>query len=267
MSENSLSHELELATSAAKDAGKIILNYFKKDYQVRDKGHNNPVTTADLEADTFLRQTLLGEFPGDGWLSEETRDSAERLSKKRVWVVDPLDGTRDFVAGRPEFVVSIALVEDARPVIGIIYNPVTEELFTAVKDQPSQLNGAVISCSTKQQLNESTIYVSRSETRAGLWEQYQDLFKKRVVCGSVAYKLAHIAAAHGDLFVSLKPKNDWDICAGDLIVRNAGGITVNRKSDTIRYNTADPFIPHGLIAGPSQLVKRALPCFKITSMI
>jgi len=90
----------------------------------------------------------LGEFPGDGWLSEETRDSAERLSKKRVWVVDPLDGTRDFIAGRTEFVVSIALVEDAEPVIGVIYNPVTEELFTAIKDQPSQLNESVISCST-----------------------------------------------------------------------------------------------------------------------
>jgi len=209
----------------------------------------------------------LGEFPGDGWLSEETIDSAERLSKKRVWVVDPLDGTRDFIAGRPEFVVSIALVEDAEPVIGVIYNPVTEELFTAIKDQPSQLNESVISCSTKQQLNESTIYVSRSETRAGLWKQYQGLFKKRVVCGSMAYKLAHIAAAHGDLFVSLKPKNDWDICAGDLIVRNAGGITVNRKSNKIQYNTVDPFIPHGLIAGPSQLVKRALPYFKITSIL
>lgn len=206
----------------------------------------------------------MGEFPGDGWLSEESRDSPERLSKKRVWVVDPLDGTRDFIAGRPEFVVSIALVEDAKPVIGVIYNPVTGELFTAVKDQPSRLNGSVISCSTKQQLSESAIYVSRSETRAGLWEQYKDLFKKRVVCGSVAYKLAHIAAAHGDLFVSLKPKNDWDICAGDLIVRNAGGILINRKSDTIRYNTADPFIPDGLIAGPSQLVKKALPYFKIT---
>jgi myo-inositol-1(or 4)-monophosphatase len=206
----------------------------------------------------------LREFPDDGWLSEETRDSAERLSKKRVWVVDPLDGTRDFIAGRPEFVVSIALVENANPTIGVIYNPVTGELFTAVKDQPSQLNGSVISCSTKKQLNESTIYVSRSETRAGLWKQYRDLFKKQVVCGSVAYKLAHIAAAHGDLFVSLKPKNDWDICAGDLIVRNADGIIVNHKSDTIRYNTANPFIPHGLIAGPSQLVKRALPYFKIS---
>ena len=209
----------------------------------------------------------MGEFPNDGWLSEETRDSAERLSKKRVWVVDPLDGTRDFIAGRPEFVVSVALVEDTKPVIGIIYNPVTEELFTAVKDQPSQLDGSVISCSTKLQLSESAIYVSRSETRAGLWEQYKDLFKKQVVCGSVAYKLAHIAASHGDLFVSLKPKNDWDICAGDLIIRNAGGKLINRKSDTMRYNTAVPFIPHGLIAGPSQLVKRALPYFKITSIL
>ena len=125
--------ELSLAKEAAVNAGELILNYYKADYEIRDKGYQNPVTTADHASDAFLKDTLTKAYPEYGWLSEETVDSKERLSKKRVWVVDPLDGTKEFIEGVPHFVVSIALVESGIPIVGVLYNPVTAEMFSASK--------------------------------------------------------------------------------------------------------------------------------------
>ena len=244
------------------EAGKIILKYFNTTYHIRDKGFNNPVTTADLEADMFLRNTILAEFPNDGWLSEETKDSTERLSKQRVWIVDPLDGTIEFIRRIPEFVVSIALTIDREPVVSVIYNPLTKELFSTMTGSESRLNGKVIHCSANTELHNATVYVSRSETDSGLWKPFEDVFKMLIVSGSIANKLVHTAANHSDLTISLRPKNEWDICAADLIIRNAGGLLINRDLNPIRYNSKNPFIPNGLIAGPPQLVEKVKPLFK-----
>jgi myo-inositol-1(or 4)-monophosphatase len=221
-----------LAIRAATGAGKIILKYYQKNYHVREKSFNNPVTTADIEADQYLKQTIISEFPDDGWLSEETKDTPERFTKRRVWIVDPLDGTREFINGRPEFVVSVALAEESSPVVGVIYNPVTGELFATAHGSASWLNGNPLRCSTESELSNATLCVSRSETAAGLWNNYHQLFQKQLICGGVANKMAHTAAGHCDLFISLKPKNEWDICAGDLLIRNAGGIVLNGKSQS-----------------------------------
>ncbi|MFH2025051.1 MAG: 3'(2'),5'-bisphosphate nucleotidase CysQ [bacterium] len=252
-----------MAISAAREAGMIILKYYNNNYHIRDKGFSNPVTTADTEADTFLGNTILAEFPGDGWLSEETKDSTERLSKQRVWVVDPLDGTIEFIRGIPEFVVSVALTIDREPVVGVIYNPLTKEMFSAMTGSASRLNGNEIHCSANTELHEATVYVSRSETKSGLWKPFEDMFKMLIVSGSIANKLVHTAANYSDLTISLRPKNEWDICAADLIVRNAGGLLINRDLNPIRYNSENPFIPNGLIAGPPQLLEKVKPLFKI----
>lgn len=254
---------MALAIAVAQDAGKIILKYYHGSYTIRDKGLNDPVTTADLEADAFLRNRILSEFPDDGWLSEETRDSTARLAQRRVWVVDPLDGTIEFIHGIPEFVVSIALTIEREPVVGIVYNPLTKELFSALAGSVSQLNGAEIHCSTKTELREATVYVSRSETRAGLWKPYENIFKKQITGGSIANKMVHTATNHSDLTISLRPKNEWDICAADLIVRCAGGIVINRNLNPIRYNSENPAVPNGLLAGPPRLLEKAKPLFKI----
>jgi len=259
------SKERKLAISAAQEAGKILLKYYDNHYEINQKDNDSPVTTADLEADIYLRNTILAEFPDDGWLSEETADSTERLTKKRVWVVDPLDGTIEFIHGHAEFVVSVALTENSEPVVGVVYNPLTRELFTAMAGDISRLNGAPIQCSTKTELSKSTVYVSRSETKSGKWDRYDGIFKLRFVSGSIAYKLVHTAACHSDMTISLHPKNEWDICAADLIIRNAGGRLINRNLETVCYNSSDPFIPNGLIAGPHHLVEKAIPIFqKIT---
>ena len=134
--------ELIAAKVAARNAGKILMKYYKsEDNEVKMKGIDNPVTIADNEADKYLFEFLIGEFPDDGWLSEETVDTEERLSKNRVWIVDPLDGTKEFIEGIPHFSVSIALVHDGDPVIGVIYNPATNEMFSCQKGKGVYLNG------------------------------------------------------------------------------------------------------------------------------
>ena len=168
--------ELNIAKAAAIEAGGLILNYYKADYEIKDKGYHNPVTTADHVADERLKEILMESRPEYGWLSEETMDSPDRLNKERVWIVDPLDGTKEFIEGVPHFVVSIALVENGEPVLGVLYNPVSTEIFTASKGQGAQLNGEPIRCATKDNINEMIILNSRSETRKGLWKPFDGTF-------------------------------------------------------------------------------------------
>ena len=173
-----MNSELSIAKDAAIEAGGLILSYYKADYEIKDKGYHNPVTTADHAADTRLKEILTGSYPDYGWLSEETVDSKKRLERDRVWVVDPLDGTKEFIEGVPHFVVSIALVENGQPIVGVLYNPVTTETFTAAKDHGAFLDGEKINCSEKENINEMVILNSRSETRRGLWEPFKSTFKR-----------------------------------------------------------------------------------------
>ena len=248
--------ELSIAKDAAIEAGGLILSYYKADYEIKDKGYHNPVTTADHAADARLKDMLTGSYPDYGWLSEETVDSKERLNKDRVWVVDPLDGTKEFIEGVPHFVVSVALVENGEPILGVLYNPVTTETFTAVKGQGAMLDGEKIKCSEKEKPDEMVILNSRSETRSGLWDPFQDTFKELKAIGSVAYKLGLTAAGRADIFASLRPKNEWDICAGNCIINEAGGKLVDLYGNARQYNSPDTLITPGLIAGQVDAVDK-----------
>ena len=241
--------ELNMAKQAAIEAGGVILNYYKAEYEIRDKGYHNPVTTADHAADSRLNEILLDAYPEYGWLSEETVDSPERITKERVWVVDPLDGTKEFIEGVPHFVVSIALVENGIPIVGVLYNPVTNELFTASKGNGAFLNDKPIHCSTKENIGDMVIINSRSETRHRLWEPYGGTFGELRAIGSVAYKLGLTAAGKADIFASLRPKNEWDICAGDCIINEAGGKLIDLHGNPRTYNQENTLIKPGLIAG------------------
>ncbi|MAO86522.1 MAG: 3'(2'),5'-bisphosphate nucleotidase CysQ, partial [Candidatus Marinimicrobia bacterium] len=216
-----MNSDLSIAKTAAIEAGGIILNYYKADYEIKDKGYHNPVTTADNAADTRLKEILTETRPEYGWLSEETVDSHKRLKKERVWIVDPLDGTKEFIEGVPHFVVSVALVENGNPIVGVLYNPVTAETFTAAKGEGAELNGEEIQCATKDNVGNMVILNSRSETRRGLWAPYDGTFGELRAIGSVAYKLGLTAAGQADIFASLRPKNEWDICAGNCIINEA----------------------------------------------
>lgn len=257
-----MDRELKTAIRAAVEAGVIILRYYQSDYEIRDKGYHNPVTTADHASNDHLRDVLTKTFPDYGWFSEETADSTERLAKERVWIVDPLDGTKEFIEGVPHFVVSIALVEDHIPILGVLHNPVTGEMFSAQRGEGAWLDGTVIHCATKQNSKDMIILNSRSETRRGLWKSYDTNFGELRAVGSVAYKLGLTAAGKADVFASLRPKNEWDICAGHCIIEAAGGTLVDLLGNSVTYNNKNTLISPGLIAGDPVAVNKVLQVFK-----
>ena len=246
--------ELISAKVAARNAGKILMNHYKlSNKAVKMKGLDNPVTIADYKADKYLFNFLLSEFPDDGWLSEETVDTYERLDKTRVWIVDPLDGTKEFIAGIPHFAVSIALVYKNEPVVGVIYNPATDEMFSCQRGKGVYLNGDKVFVSQKTNLSNSSITVSRSEVKRNEWEPYRNEFKSINPIGSVAYKLALVSSGNYDIFTTIAPKNEWDICAGDCLVSEAGGVfkTINDKK--IIYNQKKTLVTDTIIATNSVL--------------
>ena len=248
--------ELDIVVQAAREAGGIIMKYYQADYEIRDKGYHNPVTTADKESDLYLKTALTESNPDYGWLSEESVDSKERLKRDRIWVVDPLDGTKEFIEGIPHFVVSIALVEDRIPILGVLYNPVTGETFSAAKGTGAFLNGSPVHCEAKNSPSDMVILNSRSETRRGLWEPYKKYFGELKPIGSVAYKLGLTAAGQADIFASLRPKNEWDICAGACLIREAGGKLINLNGKNISFNQEKTLIEPGLIAGNDTAVDK-----------
>ena len=254
--------DINLAKEAAIKAGKIILRYYKADYQIEQKGYQNPVTTADKKADETIKKILMTARPEYGWLSEETKDSSIRLNKRFVWIVDPIDGTKEFINGIPEFVVSIALVEYGEPIIGVIYNPVKKEIFVAAKNMGSFFNETKIECTSKEKISEMTILNSRSELKRGDWNDYIEIFGNMKPVGSVAYKLALTSAGKADVFISLRPKNEWDICAGNCIVNEAGGKLVDLRGNKRKYNLDNTLIDFGIIAGDSIAVSKILPVVK-----
>ena len=248
--------ELETAKYAAAEAGKEILKFYKSSYDITEKSYHNPVTDADNAADALIKKIIMGEFPDYGWLSEETIDSADRLEKEYVWIIDPLDGTKEFIEGVDNFVVSIALTRNSEPILGVLYNPPTGELFTAVKGEGAFYNGRQVHCSKNENLGEGSIVISRSETRRGLWDNTEHWYKERAHIGSVAYKLGLTAAGKYDCFATLRPKNEWDVAAGHVILSEAGGMLVNIEDGKHRdFNRKDPLITPGLVGGNVSLVQ------------
>jgi myo-inositol-1(or 4)-monophosphatase len=243
--------DVALAIDAARRAGEVVMRYFGRDLVVEHKAPGQPLTEADLAADALLRELLTGARPDYGWLSEETVDGPDRLERERVWIVDPIDGTRSFIAGHPEFTISIGLAERGRAAAGVVYNPARDELFHATRGGGAFLaadggparplrvgNGAV-----EDQL---MMLASRSEIAAGEFDPFHGGWRVEPV-GSTAYKLARIAAGSADAYLSRGPKSEWDICAGVLLVAEAGGRATDLSNREPRFNSADPYV-HGMIA-------------------
>ncbi len=253
---------LIIARTAAVEAGKILLRYYKNDYEIRDKSYHNPVTTADNAADDFLKESILKQTPGFGWLSEETRDSPERLDKEFVWIVDPLDGTKEFIEGVPHFVVSVGLVKNGQPYLGVIYNPVRQQMICTADDGLVLFNGEKTTLCPGTELNAVGCLNSRSETRHGLWKPWERFFKKLIPIGSVAYKLALVGTGKEDFFVTLRPKNEWDICAGHAILKANGGILRVLDGSEVVYNKPVTVSKPGLAGGNPVLVKKFLEAYQ-----
>jgi myo-inositol-1(or 4)-monophosphatase len=236
---------------AGLEAAREVLNRFtpgaiEAEYKV---GHD-PVTEADRAVDEILRKTLIR---GDeGWLSEETVDDFTRLGKQRVWVVDPLDGTREFVQGIPEFCVSIAMVENGVPVAGGICNPATDELILGSRETGVTYNGKPAQPSQRTDLHGALVLASRSEVKRGEWKQFESAEFNIRPMGSVAYKLGLVSAGKADLTFTLVPKNEWDVAAGAALVESAGGWVLKLDNSPLRCNQKNPLIS-GLLAGAPSL--------------
>jgi len=212
------------------------------------KAGHDPVTEADRALDAVLRKELLRD--GEGWLSEESVDDPVRLQRSRVWVVDPLDGTLEFVEGIPEFCVSIGFVEDGRPVAGGIYNPATDETFLGSIESGVTYNGKPSQPSRRKTLDGALVLASRSEVKRGEWKPFENAAFKIRPMGSVAYKLGLVSAGLADVTFTLTPKNEWDVVAGAALVESAGGFVSTLEKKALAANRRDPLLSGLLASGP-----------------
>lgn len=212
----------------------------------------DPVTEADEALDRLLKARLLE--PGEGWLSEETVDDPSRLDATRVWVVDPLDGTREFIQGIPEWCISVALVEEGVPVAGGILNPASDELILGAEGLGVTLNGRPVTATGRTGLDGAVVLASRSEVKRGEWERFSDAPFEVRPCGSVAYKLGLVGAGKADATWTLVPKHEWDVAAGAALVRASGGVVLHADGTEPRFNQRDPKLPN-FLAGPRELLK------------
>jgi myo-inositol-1(or 4)-monophosphatase len=246
--------ELGRAREAAMRAGEVIARHAAGKRDNWEKSEDNPVTAADLEANETIQAVIQQSFPDDALLSEETADSPERLQASRLWVIDPLDGTKEFIEGVPQYAVSIGLVEDGVPVVGAIYQPLTRECFWASQGNGAFLDGAPLRVSDATALDASTMLSSRTEMKRGQVDPVKDWFAKVDPVGGAAFKLALVASGRGDLWVSMAPKSEWDVCAGDVLVREAGGVFVTLDAGDRVYNQRDILLQPVMLAGPPALV-------------
>lgn len=245
----SIANDLQRIEKALTKARQVVSKYSPGEIQAEKKAGGDPVTKADRELDEVLHQCLVQD--GDGWLSEETVDDKSRLGKKRVWIVDPLDGTREFIEGIPEWCISIGLAIDGDVVAGGICNPSADELYLGSLETGVTLNGRPVRASEKNDLQNASVLASRSEVRRGEWEGFMNRKLQIVPMGSVAYKLARVSAGLNDITFTLVPKNEWDIAAGVLLVRAAGGKTIEKNGRELRFNRDNTLITGMIASGPN----------------
>lgn len=238
--------DLALITEAAEEAGRIALRYFQKDPEVWLKVGDSPVTEADFAVDIFLRETLTAARPDYGWLSEETADTAERLSARRTFVVDPIDGTRAFVDGRDVWCVSIAVVEDGRPLSGVLDCPARRQVYAASAGNGARRNGEPISVRVAH--GEMIIAGPRPLTDA-MRKRYSGPYKLHSYVPSLAYRIAMLAEGTIDGTFVKPNSHDWDLAAADLILAEAGGQILDPAGKQLLYAGLDP--AHGALAAGS----------------
>ncbi len=227
-------------------AAAIFADYTPGDVETAYKSGDDPVTKADHAVDAALRPIL--QRAGEGWLSEETIDDLDRLKCSVCWVVDPLDGTREFVKGIPEWCVSIGLVEDGRALAGGIYNPQTKETFLGSLQTGVTYNGAPAVPKAATSLQGARVLASRSEMSRGEWDGFASAGFVTVPMGSVAYKLARVAAGLDEVTFTLVPKNEWDVAAGVALVESAGGFARDLSNSEIPFNCKSTLLT-GMFAG------------------
>lgn len=241
-------NDLDLLIQAARVAGDIARPFFEGENRVWDKGNDDPVTEADLAVNTHLAETLQSARPGYGWLSEETEDTDARLGKSRVFIIDPIDGTRAFVAGEKTWAHSIAITEDGAPIAGVVYLPMLDLMFAATRGQGASLNGAPIAASNVSDTDGATVLASRPAFAEKHWPHGVPGFKRHFR-PSLAYRLCLVAQGRFDAMLTIRDSWEWDIAAGALIASEAGAGTSDRFGHGLVFNHSHPKSQGVVVAG------------------
>jgi myo-inositol-1(or 4)-monophosphatase len=241
--ENITARDAALLSETVREAGALAKAMFRTELKNWTKGASSPVSEADIAVNDLVEQRLRSATPDYGWLSEESADDDTRLGKPLVWIVDPIDGTRAYLAGREDWCVSVALVEDATPVLAAVFVPVSDEFFFAVRGQGTTLNGVSVAAATGTELD-----FSRVAGPKPLVERL-DLSSKEVVLhpriGSLALRLCRVAQGSLDAAFAGGQSRDWDLAAANLIVQEANGNMTALSGDTILYNRRE--VTHGVL--------------------
>jgi myo-inositol-1(or 4)-monophosphatase len=236
-----------LLVAAVEEAAALANSFFyRADVESWDKSPNNPVSEADLAVNALLKARLLGARPDYGWLSEETADNADRLGKRRVWIVDPIDGTRDFLRGRTGWAVSVALVEDGVPVLGALGAPARSQFFIAEAGRGAWMNDRRISVSDCADIAHCRLPADPGTVAAKWWpERWGPLTVEKP--NGLALRIAKVASDEADAFFEGRPMGEWDIAAAALIIAEAGGIVTDRDGHPLVFNRPDPKL-RGVVA-------------------
>jgi len=249
-----LQEELSVAQDLARRAGYVLLKHYEEPGKVRRKAGGEPVTDADVASNDLIVQGLERVFPHDAILSEEQADDRRRLEAQRTWMVDPLDGTNEYIKRLPEFSVMIGLVEEGSPVLGVVYQPLSDEIYFAVTG-----NGAWLQVGSRRRPLHVTQTSDPSRMRLVVSRSHRDPLvdaiknrlgiQKERISGSVGVKVALIARGEADLYVHPSPHTRlWDVCAAEVLLREAGGTMTDMYGDRIRYDLPEIHLRKGVAA-------------------
>lgn len=244
-------HDLALLIEAAREAGRIAMGHVGRPLDARDKADGSgPVTLADLAVNAMLAERLRAARPDYGWLSEESEDAAVRLGHERVFIIDPIDGTRSFIEGSSTWAHSLAVAEAGVVTAAVIYLPLRDKLYAAAAGQGATLNGRPIRAGLREVLTGASVLAARPTLSPANWRGGA---VPRVDAGfrpSLAYRLCLVAEGRYDAMLTLRPSWEWDIAAGDLILREAGALVSDRRAGPLRFNNPVPVVNGVIAANP-----------------
>lgn len=243
--------DLDLLIAAARAAGDIAMRYWRQSPQVWDKGGGaGPVTEADLAVDQALKSMLMAARPDFGWLSEETPDDRARMAAGRCFIVDPIDGTRAFVDGTPDFAHSLAIAEGGRVTAAVVYLPARDRLYSGQAGGQACLNGALISVSGRKDVAGATLLTAKASLDPGHWRAGAPPPVTRAFRPSLAWRLCLVAEGGFDGMLTLRPTWEWDIAAGALIAALAGASVTDRRGDELTFNSQNARLDGCIAATP-----------------
>lgn len=231
--------DLDLAIEVTRAAAELALGHFNNHSEWWEKSPGDPVGIADFAVDSYLRDTLLAARPDDGWLSEETADTADRLARRRVWVVDPIDGTRDFVRGRTGWAVSVALVEDGVARLAVLAAPARQQLFVARQGHGATCNDRPLRVAPLTSLAGVRLPMDAANLTAPFWPSPWpgNVVEKP---NSLALRMAKLASAEADVWLEGRTIAEWDVAASALILAEAGGMATDRHGAPLLFNKPVP---------------------------